>query len=120
MIAVDLPAQVNCVIVNKKQGFAARAIIPLLYLSVTATLIPGTAALSQDRSELDADVDAIVEIVVTARKVEENVRDIPLSVRVLSADFLDDANQAQPSVVTGCNSFSRATLGWVVRCAKFA
>ena len=80
---------------SQKQGLAAGAMIRLLYLSVTATLIPGTAALSQDKSEPDADVDAIVEIVVTARKIEEYLQQVPLSVQVLSADFLDDAKQAQ-------------------------
>jgi iron complex outermembrane recepter protein len=36
--------------------------------------------------------DTIDEIIVTARKIEERVQDIPMSVQVLSGDFLDDAN----------------------------
>jgi iron complex outermembrane recepter protein len=34
---------------------------------------------------------ALDEIIVTARKVAENVQEVPLSVQVLSADFLDEA-----------------------------
>jgi len=36
--------------------------------------------------------EGIAEIIVTARKIEENVQDIPMSVQVLSGDFLDEAN----------------------------
>ena len=66
------------------------AIVAALCLSVAGVLNPVTA-FSRDAPAPEADTDALSEIVVTARKVEENVQDVPMSVQVLSADFLDDA-----------------------------
>ena len=54
-----------------------------------------------------SDVDAIVEIVVTARKRSENLRDIPASITVISAATLEDAHVTQlddlNSLVTNLN-----------------
>ena len=36
--------------------------------------------------------EGIAEIIVTARKIEENLQDVPMSVQALSGDFLDEAN----------------------------
>jgi iron complex outermembrane receptor protein len=36
--------------------------------------------------------EGIEEIIVTARKIEENVQDVPMSVQVLSGEFLDEAD----------------------------
>jgi iron complex outermembrane receptor protein len=65
-----------------------RKAIILFCLSVP--FIPASA-FPRDPLEPDSDGDTLSEIIVTARKVEENVQDIPMSVQVLSADFLDDA-----------------------------
>lgn len=60
-------------------------------LFVVAILMSATA-FSQASLESQAEADALEEIVVTARKVEERAQDIPMSVQVLSADFLDEAD----------------------------
>jgi iron complex outermembrane receptor protein len=70
---------------------SSKAVIPALCLSAAGMLIPVTA-FSRDEPASDADTDALSEIVVTARKVEENVQDVPMSIQVLSADFLDGAD----------------------------
>ena len=36
--------------------------------------------------------EGIAEIIVTARKIEESLQDVPMSVQALSGDFLDEAN----------------------------
>ena len=36
--------------------------------------------------------EGIAEIIVTARKIEESLQDVPMSVQALSRDFLDEAN----------------------------
>jgi iron complex outermembrane receptor protein len=36
--------------------------------------------------------EGLAEIIVTARKIEENLQDVPMSVQVLSTDFLEEAD----------------------------
>ena len=52
-----------------------------------AALVPANGY-SQESPDVHG--EPVEEIVVTARKTEENVQDIPMSVQVLSADLLDD------------------------------
>lgn len=47
------------------------------------------AALAQDQDQADSDM-ALEEVVVTARKVEENLQDVPVAVTALTADYLAD------------------------------
>jgi iron complex outermembrane receptor protein len=59
-------------------------------LSLFAVGILTTAtAFSQTSLDSAAEVGALEEIIVTARKFEESVQDIPMSVQVLSAELLD-------------------------------
>jgi iron complex outermembrane recepter protein len=69
---------------------ARAASLWLFCLSVTGIGICMAAA-AQAAPEA-ADAAPLAEIIVTARKTEENVQDIPMSVQVLSGDYLDDAN----------------------------
>jgi iron complex outermembrane receptor protein len=57
---------------------AAGALVPL-HTPAHATPVPAT------ESVLEA------EVVVTARKIEENLQDVPMSVKVLSGEHLDDS-----------------------------
>ncbi len=58
-----------------------------LGLLVAMPLSNGSIVLAQDSEEADDDVETIV---VTARKVEENIQEVPVSVSVLTADELID------------------------------
>ncbi|MDH5500268.1 MAG: TonB-dependent receptor, partial [Gammaproteobacteria bacterium] len=49
-------------------------------------------AICQPSPDPASNEEALSEIVVTARKFEERVQDIPMSVQVLSAEFLDKAD----------------------------
>ena len=53
----------------------------------------GAPAFSQQARVAQAGQGPIEELVVTARKTEENVQDIPMSVQVLDAEFLDTADR---------------------------
>ena len=63
----------------------------LMSLSFIGSLISATAF---SQAPLDAleEKDLLEEVVVTARKIEESVQHIPMSVQVLSQDFLDRAD----------------------------
>lgn len=61
----------------------------LLGLCTFAALVPATA-FSQAAIDSAAASAPLDEVLVTARKVEESVQNIPMSVHVLSADLLDD------------------------------
>jgi iron complex outermembrane receptor protein len=63
----------------------------LVSLAVVGMLTTATA-FSQATLESAAEGDALEEVIVTARKVEESLQDVPMSVQVLSADFLDEAD----------------------------
>ena len=63
----------------------------LLSLFLSACIVSATA-FAQASTESGAPEDTMEEIVVTARKVEENLQDIPMSVQVLTADLLQELN----------------------------
>ena len=60
----------------------------LLSLSAVGVITPATT-FSQTSLDSTTGAGALDEIIVTARKVEESVQDIPMSVQVLSANLLD-------------------------------
>ncbi len=60
----------------------------LVGLSVTGSLLSSTA-FSQAPLEAGAENNLLEEVIVTARKIEESVQDIPMSVQVLSKDLLE-------------------------------
>ena len=74
--------------VPRRRGIARR-IQWLVGLAAFGTLIPATA-FSQATLHSMAESAALDEVTVTARKIEESVQNIPMSVQVLSADLLDD------------------------------
>jgi iron complex outermembrane recepter protein len=57
-------------------------------LAILGALVAPAAFAESSPAEADAAV--VDEIIVTARKIEENVQDIPMSIQVLSGEFLDD------------------------------
>lgn len=60
-------------------------------LCAVATLHPATV-FSQAVLDSVTESPPLDEVIVTARKIEESLQDIPMSVQVLSADFLDEAD----------------------------
>ncbi len=56
------------------------------------TLLMTAAFLLPHRAAAAADAAVLGEVVVTARKIEENVQHVPMSVQVLDTDFLADAD----------------------------
>jgi iron complex outermembrane recepter protein len=71
-------------------GYATTLAGRLATVSVIGISMPA-AVLAQ--TPLAAATDAVGEIVVvTARKIEEDLQDVPMSVQALSRDFLDEAN----------------------------
>jgi iron complex outermembrane receptor protein len=58
----------------------------------TAGLLISTTALSQAPLVAEAENNLLEEVIVTARKIEESVQDIPMSVQVLSRGFLENAD----------------------------
>ena len=65
----------------KRIGLASATALALL----GAGLVPQIAAAQADDSRLQLE-----EIIVTARKVEESLQDVPLSISVFDADFIED------------------------------
>ena len=59
-----------------------------LAAAVSAALVPPTAALAQEADDEEAK-DGIEEVIVTARKRDENIQDIPASVQAIRDDMLD-------------------------------
>lgn len=62
----------------------------LLFLSSALLLVPAGPSMAQ--SGTDSEVEPIDEIVITARKREENLMDIPVSVSVVNAEFIESSN----------------------------
>lgn len=60
----------------------------LVSLSLFAFALPATA-FAQSSSASAAEPEPLDEVIVTARKAEENLQDIPMSVQVMSAELLD-------------------------------
>jgi len=64
--------------------------------AIAASLLPvglwaagASAALAQDQDEAESE-GMLEEIVVTARKVEESIQEVPVAVTALTADYLND------------------------------
>ena len=51
---------------------------------------------AQGTARSGAEPERFEEVIVTARKIEENVQDLPMSVQVLSADLLAELNLTNP------------------------
>jgi iron complex outermembrane receptor protein len=65
-------------------------------LSLAAVgFMAATATFAQTSLDSAAEASVLEEIIVTARKVEEHLQDIPMSVQVLSADLLDEIDLTQ-------------------------
>lgn len=62
----------------------------LVIFAFSVPLIFSGEALAQDSSVVSADADGIEELIVTARKKEERLLDIPSSITALTADRLND------------------------------
>jgi iron complex outermembrane recepter protein len=60
-------------------------------VAVVAALLPAVA-FPQSPPPAAIEADRIDEIIVTARKIEESVQDVPMSVQVLPGEFLDASN----------------------------
>jgi iron complex outermembrane recepter protein len=63
---------------------------PALIVCAIASVLATRPSLGQTSSPADSTL--LDEVVVTARKIEEQVQDIPISVQVLSGEFLDAAD----------------------------
>lgn len=63
----------------------------LIALSAAVSLV-SAPAFPQVPSVAKAEKDLLEEVIVTARKIEESVQDIPMSVQVLSKGFLEKAD----------------------------
>lgn len=62
----------------------------LLAAGVAASaLLSGTAAIAQDAPTATAEATDVGEVIVTARKREENLKDIPIAVTAVGADTLE-------------------------------
>ncbi len=62
-----------------------------LFSAISASLaaVPGTAAMAQDQSSDASESGALEEVIVTARKREENIQDIPQSIQAFSQVEID-------------------------------
>lgn len=72
---------------NNRPGTGNIAWLLCLYLAGSFISATSIAQASMESGALE---DSMEEIVVTARKVEENLQDIPMSVQVLTADLLQE------------------------------
>ena len=66
----------------------ARHVVPLIVVCGLISLT-STTVLADAISQAKGQAQAIDEVIVTARKTEENVQDVPMSVQVLSAELLE-------------------------------
>ncbi|MXZ27421.1 MAG: TonB-dependent receptor [Gammaproteobacteria bacterium] len=77
------------------------------------------AATAQEDAQASGAAGALEEIVVTARKREENLQDVPLTIDVISGDLMrsggietiDDIEYAVPGLAVGNRGFNGAYLG---------
>jgi len=83
----------------------SRAIIAAL-LPAGALALGSSSAFAQDQDQADSDV-MLEEIVVTARKVEENLQDVPVAVSALTADYMADLG------IQSLSDISKVTAGLV-------
>ncbi|MDX1481486.1 MAG: TonB-dependent receptor [Woeseiaceae bacterium] len=76
-----------CSLVNRSRSTACRFGRRLSFAGFACLF--SVAALSQPVVSEAPETQVVEEIIVTARKTEEDVQEIPMSVQVLSAEFLD-------------------------------
>src|SRR5882762_6952185 len=60
------------------------------YVSITVTL--ATPVFAQAPAPAHADDTALTEIIVTARRIEERLQDVPISIQVFNQQQLQDRN----------------------------
>ena len=69
---------------------AAATLRPCLSFAVVAiALLQGSGAQAQEEPRADEATGAIEEIIVTARKREENVQEVPITIDLVDGDYLD-------------------------------
>ena len=61
------------------------------FFPMLGVLLPALTFSATSRATESVD-DNLEEVIVTARKVQENIQDIPMSVQVLSSEFLDEVD----------------------------
>lgn len=72
------------------QKFRSHRVSPLSAgASLLALVLTASPALAQDQASAEEDSAGLKEITVTARKVEENLQDVPVAVTALSGDELE-------------------------------
>ena len=67
----------------------ARCTESLIVISLVAIAWPEPAAAQQAADASDADVEPIMQIIVTARRREESLQDTPVAITALSGDELE-------------------------------
>jgi iron complex outermembrane receptor protein len=77
------------------RGVCIRAALAALALGMAGAFNATASLASDDKSAAPADENNLDEIVVTARKRVENLRDIPASITAISAATLDEAHVTQ-------------------------
>lgn len=83
----------------------SKAIVTALLPASLLASVPGSV-LAQDQEVADSDL-VLEEVVVTARKVEENIQDVPVAVTALTADYLEDLG------INNLQDISKVTAGLV-------
>lgn len=71
-----------------------RIVLPALRLAVVtfASILMAPAAYGQAQQVAEAETVLLEEVIVTARKVQESVQEIPMSVQILSGRYLEEAD----------------------------
>jgi iron complex outermembrane recepter protein len=98
----------------------------MLAASLSATILSGlgtSAVLAQDARSAEASKPGIEEIVVTARKREENLQDVPISISALTSEELrakgvskpEDLQMSTPGLEIRTQSSQRNNLTYFIR-----
>jgi hypothetical protein len=77
-----------------------RAFIPILLAGMFFTVGSGTALAQESEDEL-----ALEEVIVTARKMKENIQEVPVAITAISADLINDLG------IRGLADISNITAG---------
>ena len=72
-------------------------------MAITGALAAG-ATWAQQSAEQGANQPALMEIIVTAQKREQNIQDVPISVIALSAQQLQDAGRQRHQELAGVDT----------------
>lgn len=87
------------------KNILSRAILAALLPAGVLALGAGSA-LAQEQDQADSDM-MLEEVIVTARKVEESLQEVPVAVSALSADYMADLG------ITDLSDISKVTAGLV-------